>query len=197
MAFGIGSLKFIDDAVDSVMGGLDDLFSNKEERQKARNELQKLKNNLKAQTQGHVEKMAKIYAEDRQQARSVQQKALDKAWWLMPTLAILSFAGFFAILFTLIFTEITVAKQPLYIMLGTLGTIVTQQAHFFFGSSKGSKDKSEDIRRTLADYKPPARSTTEGDSEQGAKASKEVTRKVSTAELERTPPKVQAKPPSW
>ncbi|AFH22451.1 hypothetical protein OSG_eHP25_00150 [environmental Halophage eHP-25] len=32
--FGIGSLDFIDDAVDSVMGGLDDLFTSKEERKK-------------------------------------------------------------------------------------------------------------------------------------------------------------------
>lgn len=153
MPFSIEELGFIDDAVDSVMSGLDDLFSNKEERQKARNQLEKLRNNLKVQTQAHVEKMAEIAAQDRQDARNAQAKSLQKAWWVMPTIAILSFLGFFAVLFVLAFTDVSAAEQPLYIMLGTLGTIVTYITQFFFGSSQGSKDKDKRIGDALVSSK--------------------------------------------
>lgn len=153
MPFGIGSLDFIDDAFDSLLGGLDDLFSNKEERQKAKNELRRIKKELKGQTLAHMEKMAEIAAEDRQQARSVQSKSFAKAWWVMPTLALLSFLGFFGVLFALTFYELPAAKQPLYIMLGTLGTIVTQIAQFFFGSSQGSKDKDNRIDKAISNLR--------------------------------------------
>jgi len=158
MPFGIGSLDFIDNAFNSLFSGLDDLFSNKEERQKARNELQRIKKQIKAQTLAHTQKMAKIATQDRQDARDAQEIALKKAWWTMPLLMVLSFLGFFGVLAALIFIEAQiVAKEPLYIMLGTLGTIVTQIAHFLWGSSSGSKGKDAQIRRLMqqADLRSP------------------------------------------
>jgi len=150
MPFGIGSLDFIDDAVDSVMGGLDDLFTSDEERKKAENRLQKLKNSLKLGVREHTRKMLQIHAKDRADARDAQDIALKKAWWAMPLLMILSFLGFFGVLASLIFLDAEiVAKEPLYIMLGTLGTIVTQIAHFLWGSSSGSKNKDAQIRRLV------------------------------------------------
>ena len=151
MPFGISSLNFIDDAFDSLGGALDGLFSNKEERQKARNEMARIKAKIKNDAREHTEKMAQIYTKGRMQARSVQQKSLEKAWWMMPTLAILAFVGFFGILFALVFGDINLnAKQPLLIMLGTLGTIVTQIAHFLWGSSQGSKEKDSQIKQMMA-----------------------------------------------
>jgi len=148
--FGIGSLDFIDDAVDSVMGGLDDLFTSKEERMKAQKQLEQVKKDLKLQVKAHTRKVLQIHAKDRADARDAQEIALKKAWWAMPLLMVLSFLGFFGVLASLIFLDAEiVAKEPLYIMLGTLGTIVTQIAHFLWGSSSGSKGKDAQIRRLL------------------------------------------------
>ena len=188
MPFGIGSLDFIDDAFDSLFGGLDDLFTNDEERQKARNELERIKKKLKGQTQAHVQKMAKIAAEDRQQARTVQQRSLNKAWWVMPTLALLSFVGFFGVLFVLTFYDLPAAKQPLYIMLGTLGTIVTQIAQFFFGSSQGSKEKDQRIDRAIKQIDTGPRP---GSADRDAKDSPDTP----TISMDDIPQKVDAAPP--
>jgi hypothetical protein len=150
MPFGISSLNFIDDAVDSVMGGLDDLFTSKEERMQAKKQLEQVKKDLKLQVKAHTRKVLQIHAKDRADARDAQEEALKKAWWAMPLLMILSFLGFFGVLAALIFLDAEiVAKEPLYIMLGTLGTIVTQIAHFLWGSSSGSKGKDAQIRRLM------------------------------------------------
>jgi hypothetical protein len=132
------------------MGGLDDLFTSKEERMKAQKQLEQVKKDLKLQVKAHTRKVLQIHAKDRADARDAQEVALKKAWWAMPLLMVLSFLGFFAVLGALIFIEAQiVAKEPLYIMLGTLGTIVTQIAHFLWGSSSGSKGKDAQIRRLL------------------------------------------------
>jgi len=150
MPFGIGSLDFIDDAVDSVMGGLDDLFTSDQERMKAKKHLEQVKKDLKLRVKAHTRKVLQIHAKVRADARDAQEVALKKAWWAMPLLMVLSFLGFFGVLASLIFLDAEiVAKEPLYIMLGTLGTIVTQIAHFLWGSSSGSKGKDAQIRRLL------------------------------------------------
>jgi len=154
MPFSLSDLGFIDKAFDSLLGGLDDLFSNKEERQKAQNELEKIKRKVKGQTLAHIEKTAKIAAKDRQQARSIQKKALSKAWWVMPMIALFSFLGFFGILFVLAFFEVSAAMQPLYILLGALTTVVTQIAQFFFGSSQGSKNKDARLDQAIRQIEP-------------------------------------------
>ena len=150
MPFGIESLNFIDDIISSAGNALDKLFTNDEERKKAQKELEKVKKQLKLGVKEHIRKVLQIHAKDRADARDAQEIALQKAWWAMPLLMILSFLGFFGVLASLIFLDAEiVAKEPLYIMLGTLGTIVTQIAHFLWGSSSGSKGKDAQIRRLL------------------------------------------------
>jgi hypothetical protein len=150
MPFGIESLNFVDDIISSAGNALDDLFTSDEERKKAQKELEKVKKRLKLGVKEHTRKVLQIHAKDRQDARDAQEVALQKAWWAMPLLMVLSFLGFFGVLGALIFIETqVVAKEPLYIMLGTLGTIVTQIAQFLWGSSAGSKGKDTQIRRLL------------------------------------------------
>jgi len=187
MPFGIESLNFIDDAVDSVMGGLDDLFTSEEERMKAKKQLEQVKKDLKLQVKAHTRKVLQIHAKDRADARDAQEIALKKAWWAMPLLMVLSFLGFFGVLASLIFLDAEiVAKEPLYIMLGTLGTIVTQIAHFLWGSSSGSKGKDAQIRRMMrnADFRSPPRG-----------GSADASQKKSTKRNIDVPQKIEPLPP--
>jgi len=187
MPFGIGSLDFIDDAVDSVMGGLDDLFTSDQERMKAKKQLEQVKKDLKLQVKAHTRKVLQIHAKDRADARDAQEIALKKAWWAMPLLMVLSFLGFFGVLASLIFLDAEiVAQEPLYIMLGTLGTIVTQIAHFLWGSSSGSKGKDAQIRRMMenADFRSPPRG-----------GSADTPKKKSTQRNLSVPQKIEPLPP--
>lgn len=187
MPFGIGSLDFIDDAVDSVMGGLDDLFTSDQERMKAKKQLEQVKKDLKLRVKAHTRKVLQIHAKDRADARDAQEIALKKAWWAMPLLMVLSFLGFFGVLASLIFLDAgIVAQEPLYIMLGTLGTIVTQIAHFLWGSSSGSKGKDAQIRRMMenADFRSPPRG-----------GSADTSQKKSTQRSIDVPQKIEPLPP--
>jgi|TARA_R110000796_G_scaffold237344_3_gene357332 hypothetical protein len=83
----------------------------------------------------------KLAKEDRESARSMQVSTRSI---VPPTIAILVFSGFFGILAVLMFVTIPEASvSPLNIMLGALATLVTQIAAFFFGSSAGSKSKTD------------------------------------------------------
>jgi len=100
---------------------------------------------------------------------------------------VLSFLGFFGVLASLIFLDAEiVAKEPLYIMLGTLGTIVTQIAHFLWGSSSGSKGKDAQIRRMMqnADFRSPPRG-----------GSADASQKKSTQRNLSVPQKIEPLPP--
>lgn len=89
----------------------------------------------------------RIHAEDRASARDRQAKTGD----VMPgVIAGAALAGFFGILGAMIFVEIpAAAASPLAVMLGSLGTLVTQIGAFYFGSSKGSSDKNAIMERLL------------------------------------------------
>lgn len=85
-------------------------------------------------------KEEQLHAEDRASARGREMALKDRTPSL---LAGAVFLGFFGILAALIFVTIPEASlSPLNIMLGALGTIVTQVAAYYFGSSKGSSDKN-------------------------------------------------------
>ena len=83
----------------------------------------------------------------RRGARDRQVKTGD----LMPAfIAGAALLGFFGILAAMIFVKIPPeAAQPLAVMLGALGTLITQIGAFFFGSSKGSSDKNAMLERML------------------------------------------------
>jgi len=75
MPFGIGSLDFIDNAIDSVGNLIDDAFSNKEERKKAQAKLDAVKNDLKIKTQKHVENL-------REQRKEIIKAEIQGESWM-------------------------------------------------------------------------------------------------------------------
>ena len=86
----------------------------------------------------------KIHQEDRGSARKMQEAMKS---WAPAVIATVIFIGFFATGYALIFKEIPAGnREPLLIMLGVLGSIVVQVVNFWFGSSKGSKEKTLLIR---------------------------------------------------
>lgn len=89
----------------------------------------------------------RIAAEDRASARQRQIQTKD----LMPGyIASCALVGFFGILTALIFVAIPDgAHDPLLIMLGALGTLVSQVGQYYFGSSAGSKRKTEQVERLV------------------------------------------------
>ncbi len=89
-----------------------------------------------------------IHARDRDSARRRQVVTRDR----MPAfIALAALSGFFGILASMILIAIPAdAMQPLMVMLGALGALVTQIGAFYFGSSAGSAKKNETISRLLA-----------------------------------------------
>lgn len=85
----------------------------------------------------------KLGNDDRDSARQREIQTKDK----MPALIALSaLAGFFGILGAMIYVELpAAAQQPLAVMLGALGTLVTQIGAYYFGSSAGSAKKNDII----------------------------------------------------
>jgi hypothetical protein len=69
---------------------------------------------------------------------------------ITPILA-LAITGLSFVLFAvLIFVDVTAqAKDILIYILGVLSALVTQVASYYFGSSMGSKDKSEELKRVI------------------------------------------------
>jgi hypothetical protein len=101
----------------------------------------------------HEEFMAEIDAKDRDSARNreIEIATSEKAPYInkvvTPFLA-LGVVGLSFILFAiLIFVDVkTEAKDILIYILGVLSAAVTQILSYYFGSSQGSKDKSEEAK---------------------------------------------------
>ena len=89
-------------------------------------------------------KQEQIHSDDRDSARKRHITMKDS------TPSIIGMAlvfGFFALLGTLIFTEIPIENQQiLNIMLGSLGTMTTAVITYYFGSSSSSAKKDELLR---------------------------------------------------
>lgn len=69
---------------------------------------------------------------------------------ITPILALLVTSLSFGLFAVLIFVEVTnESKDILIYILGVLSALMTQVASYYFGSSMGSKDKSEELRRIL------------------------------------------------
>ncbi len=89
----------------------------------------------------------RVASDDRKSARQREVSIKDKA---PATLAAVSFAGFFGVLALMIFVEVPAStKDPLLIMLGALGAIVTGITQYYFGSSSGSSRKNDMLQRML------------------------------------------------
>ena len=88
-------------------------------------------------------RLEEISASDRDSARRRQIETKDR----MPAaIALAALAGFFGILLAMVFVDIPPsAAQPLAVMLGALGGLVTSIGNYYFGSSAGSAKKNDII----------------------------------------------------
>lgn len=101
-------------------------------------------------------KEVELYAKDLDSARQREaQIAMSEYAPLLnkiitPVLA-LSVTGLsFALFVVIIFVDVTPeGKDILIYVLGVLSALVTQIASYYFGSSMGSKDKAEELRKAL------------------------------------------------
>ncbi len=83
--------------------------------------------------------LEKIDAEDRASARQREIAVRDKTPML---LALGITLGFFGILSWMLVHGVGAGNEPLYIMLGSLGTGFTMVLAYYFGSSSGSDQKN-------------------------------------------------------
>jgi len=91
--------------------------------------------------------LERIAVSDRDSARKREVETKDRTPGI---LALGVFFGFFGILASLMFVDIPEAgREPLMIMLGALGTLVTQIANYVYGSSSGSSAKQKMLDRVL------------------------------------------------
>lgn len=90
--------------------------------------------------------LEKIAADDRADAR---HREIERQDWTPRILAYLVTAGFFGMLSVMVFAAIPAAsKEPLYILLGSLGTAWTSIISYYFGSTAGGQKKSELLAKT-------------------------------------------------
>jgi hypothetical protein len=85
--------------------------------------------------------LEQIAANDRANARSREIATKDSAPKILATVIVV---GFFATLYTIAFVTIPEsAVQPVSILLGALTAMLTQVGNYYFGSSAGSKAKTD------------------------------------------------------
>lgn len=95
--------------------------------------------------------LEKISADDRASARKMQTVTQD---WIPRVLAILITVGFFGILtYMLLHGMPSSGTEALLMMLGALGTAWTGVINFYYGSSAGSKAKTDALAANL-EHKP-------------------------------------------
>jgi hypothetical protein len=85
--------------------------------------------------------LEKIAADDRANARTREIATKDNAPKILATVIVI---GFFATLYTIAFISLPEgAQQPVNILLGALTAMLTQVGNYYFGSSAGSKAKTD------------------------------------------------------
>jgi len=77
---------------------------------------------------------------------SARQRQIATSDYMPAVIALAALIGFFGILATMAFIALPEgAQQPFAVMLGALGTLVTQIGAYYFGSSAGSAKKNDMI----------------------------------------------------
>jgi len=85
--------------------------------------------------------LEKIAADDRASARQREIQTKDAAPKVLATVVVL---GFFSVLYTVAFADIPDKAMPaVNILLGSLTALLIQVGNYYFGSSAGSKAKTE------------------------------------------------------
>ena len=112
---------------------------------------------LKAEDNRHAEAVAKLGLDasalafqDRDSARKMQIETKD---WTPRLIAIIVFFGFFATLAWMAAGKMQIGaagQEAFTIMIGSLGTILTQIVAYYFGSSAGSAKKDDTIKAMAA-----------------------------------------------
>ena len=104
---------------------------------------------LKAADQAFQEKMAaigvdleKLAAEDRASARAMQ---VQNKSWVVPALASFTVFAFFSIVAWVMTGKVSLDSTLLGFVLGQVSAKAEQVYNFFFGSSEGSKRKTEQL----------------------------------------------------
>lgn len=88
--------------------------------------------------------LEKIAADDRDSARTMYTATKDKA---LPVLAGLTVAGFFGVVAWILSGKVSIESTLLGFVLGQVSSKTEQVYNFYFGSSAGSKQKTEVISR--------------------------------------------------
>ena len=142
--------------IDSIGNALDNNLTTKEEKLQLELEDKKAEYNYQAQMKGLEVEETKAFLADTSSARDMNTRtnesanasklAKNIASYLAIGATILTF-GLFAVIILKKFDPQT--KDIIIYLLGALTTIVTQIFSFYFGSSQGSKDKSDIIKSTF------------------------------------------------
>lgn len=109
-----------------------------------------------------LEKLAiqaeQMYLTDKQSARQREMevvKATGSKDWYLYTIASVLFFGFFALIGVLIFKPLPEdSNGVIYMLFGNMGAGFMAVVTYFFGSSKGSKDKTHMIYKMNGNSKP-------------------------------------------
>ena len=113
--------------------------------------LKKIDADFKTQMKSLDIDLERIAENDRDSARQMQ---IATRSWLPECLAILVTAGFFGIIiFILKFGLPESGKEAILLLVGSLGTAWTGVMAFYFGSSAGSKQKTEALTAALGNNK--------------------------------------------
>jgi len=80
-----------------------------------------------------------LHAQDRDSARNMQ---VQTGSWVVPVLAIVTVGGFFAVVGFILTGQVPLDSTLTGFVLGAVSSKAEQIYNFFFGSSKGSKDKT-------------------------------------------------------
>ena len=87
-------------------------------------------------------KEADLHAKDRDSARKMQ---IQTGSWVVPVLALFTVAGFFGVVGFILTGKVPLDSTLTGFVLGAVSSKAEQIYNFFFGSSKGSKDKTEHL----------------------------------------------------
>tara|TARA_X000001382_G_C3166133_1_gene177920 strand:- start:791 stop:1249 length:459 start_codon:yes stop_codon:yes gene_type:complete len=135
---------------------IDKLIPDPEAKQNALNELKRM------QQSGELAKLEAEYADrDSARQREIQIATSENASWLnkcvTPLLALGTVSMSFALFLVIIFVEVDVnsgSKDILVYVLGALNSATTMILAYYFGSSVGSKQKSNEINDLLEKKAP-------------------------------------------
>lgn len=137
---------------DGLSGIIDTCFTSKEEKMAGQAKLDEIKNVFEAKIAEVLLEREKMILADTADARSTYARVQesDKASWLskniMPILTLGVTFGFFGLLTYMLKYSVPESNERIMdILLGSLGTAWITMISFYFGSSKGSEDKSKQI----------------------------------------------------